>query len=728
MGFCITERICKFGKYCVASVSKRAKGFKNPIKEIQIGLGYVVNKAKNIFRNRKDGIFCFNTETGEKTSPNLEDIPPNWREFTGKEEKALVDFGDSYVLNKVIWGTGYNTVLESIKFGNMDSFYALVHYYTLEADANRHALTWYEGNYALYLYPRANIASQRISDLLTHVGSPEVKRRYIVEHMKFVLGELGCKIKILVDSTDIENDCNLDMTHLVSKDGILTSKFKVVAIVLRDSGIPLYYEAIHGNIIDSSTLERLILVLQQYQCQVEYCICDAGYQCPKNIERLLMLGVGMMMRMNPAYKTYNDVVNSHIDNLDSKENLALFGDRYVYVMKIKTVVAISKETKEEIEGYVYLCKDLKNSDAQCARMSASKKKKDVKTEEYFDKRKRFGVFAIVSTEDLAKEEVLSEYYMRQKIEQFFDFSKNYAKFVPVRVHNDVRAQGHLLLGFIATFLTILIKNKLKFLDTQHTSSNEDWSCESPKKVFSVLRTLKADVFPNAIIPAIPTKDVNDVLKALSIESPTSIDRTGDKIEPCYQCTPKVLKKEDFITISPSCIVDEKTDQKHTASTSDESEVEFTQKNTEDTSQQSVASKKIEGKASENKKKPGVPKGTKRPDFNLDGSPRKKPGRKPKTTEGSTAPQDTAFVQQKPIDEHQQTDASQNAGTQPSEIKKKPGVAKGTKRPDFNLDGSPRKKPGVAKGTKRPDFNLDGSPRKKPGRKPKTFANNSSNVF
>lgn len=50
--------------------------------------------------------------------------------------------------------------------------------------------------------------------------------------------------------------------------------------------------------------------------------------------------------------------------------------------------------------------------------------------------------------------------------------------------------------------------------------------------------------------------------------------------------------------------------------------------------------------------------------------------------------------------------------------KKRGVTQGTKRSEFNKDGTPRKKPGVAPGTKRGQFNKDGTLRKKPGPKPK----------
>ena len=50
--------------------------------------------------------------------------------------------------------------------------------------------------------------------------------------------------------------------------------------------------------------------------------------------------------------------------------------------------------------------------------------------------------------------------------------------------------------------------------------------------------------------------------------------------------------------------------------------------------------------------------------------------------------------------------------------KKRGVKPGTKRGDFNKDGTPRKKPGVQVGTKRSPYKNDGNLRQKPGPKPR----------
>ena len=65
-----------------------------------------------------------------------------------------------------------------------------------------------------------------------------------------------------------------------------------------------------------------------------------------------------------------------------------------------------------------------------------------------------------------------------------------------------------------------------------------------------------------------------------------------------------------------------------------------------------------------------------------------------------------------------------------ENKKEPskrGVKSGTKRGEFNKDGTIRKKPGVPTGYKRGDTNKDGSPRKKPGPKKKVSLSSSQST-
>ena len=83
------------------------------------------------------------------------------------------------------------------------------------------------------------------------------------------------------------------------------------------------------------------------------------------------------------------------------------------------------------------------------------------------------------------------------------------------------------------------------------------------------------------------------------------------------------------------------------------------------------------------KKRGVPVGTTRPDFNKDGTPRKKPVPKPGRN-----------INKAPSAQNQDAQSTISATVQPGNpTAKKRGVPKGTKRGLYNKDGSLRQKPG-----------------------------------
>ena len=556
MVFCITYRKYKYGLYGVASKSRRIRGRNSPVKDGQYALGYVIDKGKNIFYNEQDGFFQFDKKTGTKTPADPADIPPAFLRKDCKDT-VQIDFGDSFFLNQLLFAIGFDQVINSVHFHNNDSLYAMIHYYVLCGLANRHALAWYKSNYVSFLYPRANIASQRISDLLMFLGRSEVRRRFLMEHIEYILQYESGAIEVIIDSSDMENSSEMEISHVVTENGKMVKKFKLVAIVLRKSGLPIYYEPIEGNIIDVSTVERLMSILEQYKCSVTYCLADAGYYCKSNIERLLLLGVDFTMRMNPHYNAYKEAVDSNLEALENPENLINYHGRRVYVKKISSLIGLDKETGAEKYGFIFLCKDVQSAFDKGSKLSQSKKTKELTNEEYIHLTQRLGVFAIVSTKDLDTEEVLPEYYLRQRIEQYFDYAKNYVKFLPTRVHSEQALRGHMLLALIASFLVIVTKNKLKTVDNSYSPQLngekpdpfQDVLNESPISVFSALRGQKAEIFPRVIIPNTPTKQVNDVLGAFGFESPVTVYRFADGMEPVYKEQPKGISKEEVLTAS-----------------------------------------------------------------------------------------------------------------------------------------------------------------------------------
>ena len=100
----------------------------------------MIDKEKRIFWTSKRGFYIFNPEDQTFSEVPQNFVPPAFPEPNNRKRKpqVIVDFGDSYFFHELIYGIGYNTVLD-VDYQNKDSLYAAIAYYTLEARANCHA-------------------------------------------------------------------------------------------------------------------------------------------------------------------------------------------------------------------------------------------------------------------------------------------------------------------------------------------------------------------------------------------------------------------------------------------------------------------------------------------------------------------------------------------------------------------------------------------------------------
>ena len=128
-----------------------------------------------------------------------------------------------------------------------------------------------------------------------------------------------------------------------------------------------------------------------------------------------------MTRLNPTYENFKTILAEHFDELNSADNTIRFKNRLVSVVKIEMVIAKDAATGEDRKGFFYLCKDHQSNASKADHLMSSKSARKMKTSELMEACERFGIFAIVTTKDLSREDVLPEYYVRQDIEQYFDY-------------------------------------------------------------------------------------------------------------------------------------------------------------------------------------------------------------------------------------------------------------------------------------------------------------------
>lgn len=535
-------------------------------KQGQFYLGKVINKEKNIFYKKGEGYYIFNPEDMSKTPVAMEDLPSYSGPLDKRERKqsCMCSFGGVYFLSRFIPGIEYNKVLDSLKYKNSDTFYTVLMSYLLTPSADMHTEYWYKMSYAQYLYPKANVASQRISDFYKAIGSDDNRRVFLTEHIKYINKVIDNKYCVLVDSTGCPNACDIPITKISRHENDINIEFRLIAVVHKTTGIPIYYEIIPGNIVDISTVDNIIKKLKLLGCEVEYVIGDAGYCCPGVMERLILNGIDFMTRMNPAYNNYKEVVLNNIDKLkDNTDNTVRYHDRLVKIIKVESVIGKDKKTNEDKTGFIYLCRDMESYHGKSSHLMTSKKAKSMTSLEIENACNKFGVFAIVSTKELEVDEVLPEYYIRQGVEQLFDYAKNNGKLLPVRNHTVETIKGHILMSFIATFISIVIKNKLNILDTRYAAvpaylrekiSEDEETIEietdndikhlvivqdqlesvmktSPSMLFEYLNLQSAEIFDTEIVPSVATKEAKSFFEAFGLNYPVTIMRENGTLVP-----------------------------------------------------------------------------------------------------------------------------------------------------------------------------------------------------
>ena len=109
----------------------------------------------------------------------------------------------------------------------------------------------------------------------------------------------------------------------------------MVSAVQRDSGYPLIFRAIPGNINDVSTLSTTITTLGEYSVNTDFTLLDAGYVSDKNIDELYEANIDFVARLPEKLKNlHKSIVESGSSDLKTSNNLIEFMGRFVYVKDV----------------------------------------------------------------------------------------------------------------------------------------------------------------------------------------------------------------------------------------------------------------------------------------------------------------------------------------------------------------------------------------------------------
>lgn len=471
-------------------------------------LGRVVDEQNNIFV-QKGVRYQYILNVGRCDVP--EELVPEESVLPDKE-KLILDFGEGWFLHEYLSQQPYYQSIVNTLPEDSDTLLSLIFYRLLtNKSANCHAKVWYEGNYSFLAFPRANLTSQNISKVLKKLGQEEIQRSFFEQYLDCIYQD-GGTTGILVDSTGVPNATKMDITQISNHNGDISREVRLIYVLDRSNGMPIYFRYVAGNIVDVSTLITTVSELDQYGVSVSQAILDAGYFSESNALKLLESRIPFMTRLASNKPLFVEAARDNLDDLMSHKYACRYGDRLVYIKKVPMYLS-------EHYVYVYLCidEDMYLLQHKKTILNALENKKE--SDETDTAIKRLGLFAIMTSDDIAEEDLLPLYYTRQQVEQVFDITKNYADLLPIRVQNEQAFSGHLLITFMAT---VIAQSLQKYLLKKRSKKAKELNVQS---IFGYLRNQKCKVYKDFVIPQEARKEANAIYDVFKLHVPYKIPLT-----------------------------------------------------------------------------------------------------------------------------------------------------------------------------------------------------------
>lgn len=499
-----------------ATLTSSIRKGKKVSKGQQIYLGRVLDKERGIFKSRERGVFMYNLETNTFDTVSAEYEEPKTMRKTKYPVRPslIVSFGDIFLLDEYLKKSGFIKAVNATGYRNSDTLHALLAYYILTSSANCHAQDWWELTYAKYLYPKAQMTSQRISEALVDIGSEGAKRSFFKEYFQFLeKNKTANSTKtiddgILIDSSGLPNSIHFPLTAVNNHNGVVSEEIRLIYVVQQHTGMPLFFRYVAGNVVDVTTITRTIAELKANGINTKFAILDAGYYTGINADALLDAGISFMARMKSNFKIYKNTVKGHLGTLEARENAVLYNNRLLYIKCVPCQIG----QKENRPAYAYLCKDMTMKHEQEKHTIECAGDEGLSGADIFDDLQKQGVFILITTRKISKEKLLPLYYMRDQVEKIFELCKQGGKILPINVENEKTLRGHLMMTFMAAVVLKMMSDKLK--KTSLTTES----------MFMNLHEQHAIIYDNEFITTEPVKKMNDAYKTFNVKCPVYIPR------------------------------------------------------------------------------------------------------------------------------------------------------------------------------------------------------------
>lgn len=411
-------------------------------------------------------------------------------------EKLVLDFGDVFLLHNFLETAGVVPLIRQVFAGKTDFLLALLSYRLCYGSAMQYAGVWFDGSYAKMQYKHVNLSSQRISEFLKEIGEERLQRSFFREYVtRFSSAKKG----VVIDTTSLPSQIHIPPVAWGRSGEEIDKQIRFLLVVDAENSNPLFFRYLPGNIVDVSSLSNTIEEMHKLGIRQTHVYLDAGFFSEENLRELYGKHIQFLTRLPSSRCSYKELIRNETKDLESIPNAVKCGKRILFLKQKKISLF-------ENDAYAHIVLDPERRGREIKKLLLQTMDEKDGNEDLEYEFMNQGIMILVSSYEIKKEDVVQTYYLRQKAEMLFGFSKDDLNLLPVRVHAEQSLRGFLFLQFIALLAFIQLKNRI----------GQDHTVE---EALLTMRNLKCKVYEDEILIGELTKQQKKITEKLNLLVP-----------------------------------------------------------------------------------------------------------------------------------------------------------------------------------------------------------------
>ena len=418
------------------------------------------DRRSGIFQSPSRGLVFYDAQ-----SDSFSDVTPDDERLSGSpmlaQPRTHTVFGDAYLLLSFMKKQGMIPVLRAVfqKDADFQRLIGHVLHGILKLGSKVACNDFLVKSVASYLLTDVNAESFKTdSRFFTAMGDDQTRMAFFKAFVQYMRQRnpnfgRGC----YVDSTPLPNDIQNNPFNALCSHGTggASVQMRLVLVLDEETGMPVWYDIIPGNLLDlSTTMDVVNDVAVSLDIDIDSLVLDAGYVSKELLDAFHIGTAKTIIGRMPArkgfpYKTlyhrcksmfgrgkYEFLRNQH-NYFGYRKDITVFKQpeyAYVYVDRENALNGLRKFMEENEEEYEQMLD--RDKDWYCV---------------------KFGYFVLISNRKMEPKEMLSEYFERTDIEGIFKTSKEYLGLLPLSKWTADAVRGKILLDIINTIITLQLR-------------------------------------------------------------------------------------------------------------------------------------------------------------------------------------------------------------------------------------------------------------------------------